>query len=270
LPVRAAWVNKGVAPCYEDLAFEWTLRSADGTAVAATQEFPGTPTRRWMPGQPVTTGALLELPRGLAPGAYTLAVRMLRPEKPETRYYLPLTEGAEPGMYRVGEVKVVEGDEGKLSTLTWDFEDGHGAASAAAGMAAEVVGDPVHAGTKALKLAGRSEKSWNYAAIARVPVLGGARYRLSAWVLVRSTSRPDLGPSLKVGMNGADGKWITNANTGHYDTSALDTWQHLGVEFDCPVEAATGDVTVERGQLEAAIEVDLYVDDVELATIAAP
>jgi len=67
LPIRATWVNEGVAPCYEDLAFEWMLRSADGTAVAATQEFPSTPTRRWMPGEPVPTAVLLELPRGLAP-----------------------------------------------------------------------------------------------------------------------------------------------------------------------------------------------------------
>ena len=270
LPLKATWLNEGVAPCYEDLALEWTLLSPEGKAVAATQEFPDTPTRQWVPGEPVNTGVLLELPQGLTPGTYALTVRLFRPETPETRYYLPLVEAAEAGAYRVGEVEVVKGEAVEPRVFAWDFEDGKGAASVAQGMTAEVVGDPVHGGTKALKLSGHSEQSWGYGLIERVPLIPGARYRLSAWMLVRSTSRPDLEPTMKVGMNGGDGKWITNANTGHYDTQALNTWQQLTVEFDCPVQAATGDVCVERSALEAAIEAELYVDDVEVSVVAAP
>jgi hypothetical protein len=270
LPVQATWANEGVAPCYQDLAFEWTLVAPDGRAVAAQQEFPDTPTRRWAPGTSVVAGALLDLPQGLAAGTYMLTVRLFLPEKPETRYYLPLPEAAEDGTYRVGEIGVVKGQPGEQRAFGWDFEEGKGAASVAQGMTAEIASDPVHGGAKALKLSGHSAQTWGYGLIERVPLQPGARYRLSAWMLVRSTSRPDLEPTVKVGMNAADGKWITKANTGQYDTKALGTWQHLTVEFDCPILAATGDVSVERSSLEAPIDAELYLDDVELTVVAAP
>ncbi|MBM3499712.1 MAG: hypothetical protein FJX74_13715, partial [Armatimonadetes bacterium] len=196
--------------------------------------------------------------------------RLFLPERPDRSYGLPMREAPGTDWYAVGPLEVVAGEGEGRRALTWDFEAGDAPASVAAGMAAEVVRDPVHEGAGALKLAGHSEQTWNYAILARVPVVGGARYRLSAWVLVRSLAGADQGPNLKVGLNGTDGKWITNANTNGYDTGALDTWQHVTVEFDCPVEAATGDVTVERGSLDASIEAELYVDDVELLTVAAP
>jgi hypothetical protein len=270
LPLRATWTNEGVAPCYENLAFEWTLLSPEGTPVSALRAFPDTPTREWRPGSPVAASLVLDVPTNLPPGRYGLTVRMFLPERPETRYQLPLGESRLAGSYRVGEIEVVTGEAGTRQRLAWDFEDGEGPAAVPPGMVAEVVGNPVHGGARALRLSGHSEQTWNYGVVSRVPMVGGGRYRLSAWVLVRSLTGAERGPNLKVGLNGADGKWISNANTNGYDTGALDTWQYVTAEFDCPVEAATGDVTVERGALDAAIEAELYIDDVELLTLAAP
>jgi hypothetical protein len=270
LPISQTWLNQGVAPCYENLAFEWALVSPEGRAVATAQDFPETPTRRWLPDAPIAVSAVLTLPQGLPPGPYALTTRAFLPENPAARYYLPLVPAAGAGAYRVCEVNLVPADDVAPQVWHWDFEEGRAAASAAQGVGAETVADPVHGGAGALRLRGHSEQSWGYATIERVSVLPAARYRLSAWVLVRAISRPEFRPTLKVGLNAADGKWITNANTQPYDTSRLDTWQLLTVEFDCPANAATGDVTVERSAFEAAIEAEVYVDEVELLTLAAP
>jgi hypothetical protein len=93
---------------------------------------------------------------------------------------------------------------------------------------------------------------------------------LSGWLLVRRLDPPRLSPTMKVGMNDAEGEWITNANTQRYNTQALDTWQQLTVEFDCPPTAATGDITVERSALDEPIGAELYLDDAELELLASP
>lgn len=270
LPLQQVWENLGVAPAYENLAFEWQLLSPDGEAVASAREFPTTPTTRWLPGEPVQAGALLEVPPGLAPGIYGLTVRMFLPEAEEKAYYIPLEIMAEPGVYRVAEVEVVRGEATDIEPVRWTFEEPGPGARVPEGMTAEIVDDPVHSGGGALRLSGTSADAWAYGVIDTVPVVPGGRYRLSGWVRFDSLNAPGRRPSMKLGMNAADGTWITNANTQPYDTKQLTTWQHLVVEFDCPVNAATGDITVERGGFGDTIEAELYLDDVELTLISAP
>ncbi len=270
LPVKQIWENQGVAPCYQNLAMEWQLRDSEGEVVASTQHIPETPTTLWRPGEPVETGCLVELPPALAVGEYTLVARMCLPEEPGAVYRLPLTDELEPGAYAVADVTVVAGQADAAQTIAWDFEGGETTATGTEGVAVSIVDDPVRGGAGSLRVAGTSEQTWNYCQLANLPVVAGGRYRLSAWMLVKSISQPSRRPTMKVGVNDAADDWIENYNTAPYDTSTLNTWQPVAVEFDCPITGATGHVTVERGGFGDVIEAEIYLDDVELALIAAP
>ncbi|MGQ9730216.1 MAG: DUF4832 domain-containing protein [Candidatus Zipacnadales bacterium] len=270
LPLQQTWFNEGVAPCYQNLAVEWSVLAPDGQVVATKQDFPEIPTRSWWPGTEVKIGTILALPQAIPPGQYSLAVRLFLPEEPMTPYYLPLAGHNGQGVYHIAPIEVVPAEEGEAQSYVWNFEAGLGFVVAANGITADVVADPVHGGERALRFAGESRNTWNFGQIATVPVLPGARYRLSAWVLIRVLEPLTNHPKMKVGFNGAEGKWITNAFTQPYDVQTLDTWQHLVAEFDTPLSAVTGNVTVERSALADTITAEIYVDDVELTLLAAP
>lgn len=272
LPLQQVWENRGVAPCYENLALEWGLFAPDGRVVATHAEFPEPPTTLWMPGKPVNRAALLAFSAGVQPGKYLLGVRLFLPERPEQRYYLPMEEGAPlpEGWYRVGEVDLLPGVAGPSQVSRWDFEGELLAVSTPKGMSATVAEEPVHGGTHALALRGSCENTWSYGIVAHLPLVPGARYRLSGWMLVRRLEGLRETPSLKVGINDAEDKWITNATTGAYRTDAMGQWQELSVEFDVPVSGAFGYICVERNSFSGKADIEMYVDDIELRMTAAP
>ncbi len=270
MPIQQTWQNQGVAPCYENLGLEWGLFGADGRPVATRPDFPGVPTTQWVPAQDIEVATILDLPPGLAPGQYLLGVRLFLPEKPEQRYYLPMAEMGAQDWYRVGEVQIVPGVAGQERVWVWDFEGDFTPAGLAQGMAAALVDDPLHGGARALRIEGQCEDTWGYATLARVALEPGARYRLTGWMLVRKLEGLRGGPSMKVGINGPDGAWVTNATTGAYRMDQPDTWQRLSVEFDTPAQGVTGDVCVERGSFSGVADAEIYLDDLELRTTAAP
>ncbi len=272
LPVMQEWVNEGIAPCYEHLALEWRLVDGAGRAVASEAYFPAVPTTKWLPGKAVKTGCVLEIPAGTAPGRYGLQVRLFMPERPEVRYYLAMKGGDGRGWYTVGQVEVVRGRLGPREAVRLDFErpEQLRRVSTAKGIKASIAPGQGRGGSAALWVRGTCEKTWNYAVLARLPVLPGARYRLEAWMLVRSCEgapRKNRGPHLKVGVDDAEGEWVENFNTQPYDMGRRGQWQKLTVEFDCPVEGARGYICIERGEYEPRMSVDLLIDDVVLTLL---
>jgi hypothetical protein len=81
---------------------------------------------------------------------------------------------------------------------------------------------------------------------------------------------PGLAPYLKLGVSDAQGKWITNFSTESYDLSRPGTWQRLVGYADTPAEAATGDLAIEKGVLEAAISAAIRIADVKLELLESP
>jgi len=264
------WVNQGIAPCYESLAFEWALLSQDGQALARVQAFPATPTTQWRPGEEVQAGATIDLPAGAPAGEYTLAVRLFRPEEPATAYYLPLAGRDAAGWYRVGAVELVPEDGGAMPETRLDFEAPLAGVSTPEGVQAQIEGEPVHGGAGALHVSGSCANTWNYALIARAALVPGARYRIEGWMRVDRLDGLAQSPYFKVGINAADGAWITNESTEAYALAQPGTWQRLAVDFDVPPSGTTGDICIERGALEGTADVDLRVDDVVLRMLAGP
>lgn len=269
LPVRARWVNDGTAAPDRSFALEWTLVGADGRAIAQARSFPSTPTNLWTPGAEIETAAVLRIPAGTPSGEARVLVRVSDPER-GAPIALALA-GAAGGPYELGTTRVVERALADWVVLREDFEAGTGDWGAAEGIALSADGGGAHSGSRSLLVAGRTERTWNYAN-RPVPGVahGGARYRLTAWVLVESLGEGSPAPYLKLASSTAGGAWLTNANTAAYDVRRAGEWQRLSIETDIPAEAGSLSVAIEKGSYEGAAEVRMRVDDLAVELTEGP
>jgi hypothetical protein len=100
-PVSLWWLNKGVAPVYQEhwLAFE--LRAEGAAAQIRTSADP----RKWLPGDALFESSVY-IPETLKPGSYRLRVALLDARTGEPAIKLA-NEGRQPdGWYDIGEVRV--------------------------------------------------------------------------------------------------------------------------------------------------------------------
>ena len=100
-PVSLWWLNKGVAPVYQEhwLAFE--LRAEGAAAQIRTSADP----RKWLPGDALFESSVY-IPETLKPGSYRLRVALLDARTGEPAIKLAI-EGRQPdGWYDIGEVRV--------------------------------------------------------------------------------------------------------------------------------------------------------------------
>jgi hypothetical protein len=270
LVLEQTWKNLGVAPCYDSYALRWSLVDAAGQAVAQCVTFPRRPTTLWWPGDEVVLKNLATIPADIPPGSYRLRVEMLKPEQAGLAVQLALSGPDGAGRYDLGEVTVQRGPRRSEMVYEQDFQTGAGGWQGTRGITvrADVGGRD---GGGCLLVSGREPgASWNYAWVRlAAPVLPYSRYRLSCWVKVDSIE-PGLAPYLKLGVSDAQGKWITNLNTELYDLSRPGTWQRLVAYADTPAEAATGDLAIEKGVLEAAISAAIRIADVKLELLESP
>jgi hypothetical protein len=125
-------------------------------------------------------------------------------------------------------------------------------AGPASGIESTVDPQTFHSGTSSLRLTGDQRGAWNYAARSlAMPVLPGSKYRLSCWLRMDRLEPAQVVPYLKIGLTGADGRWLTNFQTNLYDMAATGTWQRLEGIVETPLETAGGHLALERGSKEA-------------------
>jgi len=106
--LQMRWANRGVAPCYSDHRAEVSLFDQDGRFVVALAGRPVPAVREWAPGQEVAVRLPFVVPASVAPGEYSLKVRLLLGSgSGHTRFVRVATEGADgEGRYTVGTVRV--------------------------------------------------------------------------------------------------------------------------------------------------------------------
>ncbi len=269
LLIEHHWKNTGVAPCYDSYALRWSLADAKGKVVAQQLDFPLVPTTRWWQNEEITLNSMFRIPAGVPAGTYRLKVAMVKPEDPAVAVQLAIG-GAADGDYDLCEISAAAPEEHANPLFTEDFESGESAWSTSEGMSAKIDAD-AHAGKHALLVGGaEAGKSWNYAARRGLPLLPASRYRFSCWMKVDSISDPTLPPYVKVGVNDAANKWLTNCNSSKYDVTRLGTWQALSGIVETGATAATGSFAIEKGVLEAKVEAVIHLDDVELELLESP
>lgn len=268
--LQSTWRNDGIAPCYASYALDWALLDGEGHEIVAERLFPKNPTSQWWPGEEQTVDLRLRLPAGLPAGEYRLAVAMTDPETGQ-RLGLGIAGRDDAGRYRLCALRTEAVASGPATILQEGFEGEPAAWRGASGIAIDVAADAAHEGRRALRVAGTSKGTWNYAAM-RVPagVPPGSRVRLSAWLRVDRLEGTRRGPFLKIGINDTEGHWITNLNTESYDLAALGTWQPLHGVGEVPANAGTADLAIERGEPEPEMAVDLRLDDVQIEVLEAP
>jgi hypothetical protein len=271
IPITAVWRNDGVAPCYDSFALEWSLVDAAGKTIGPQLEFPVTPTTRWWPGEEQAVKTLLRVPADTPPGEYRLQVAMVLPETGQ-RIMLGIAGRDDQGRYRLCSVRGIAGS-GPAGKVIYEegFEGQAAPWSAVAGMSATVDTGAAHSGQASLLVSGTQEQGWNYVSHrVTTPLVGASKYRLTGWLLVEQIAPGGHPPYLKIGVNGANGKWITNFNTGPYDVAKPGTWQELTVEAEVPPEAATADLCIEKGAFATPITAKMRLDDVKLELLEAP
>jgi hypothetical protein len=272
LALYQTWKNAGVAPCYDSYALRWSLVNAQGEAVVQTMTFPRQPTTLWWPGGEVSVQDQVTVPAATPPGLYRIKVEMLKPETcPELaerageEIQLALANSDAEGRYDLAEVRLERAPRRERVVYEETFARGASGWSAAPGVEMKVKGGE----ESALVLSGREPgQSWNYGSV-RVDLLPFSRYRLSLWMKVDAIS-PQLPPYAKIGANAPDGRWLTNFNTNQYDLGKLGEWQLLVTYADTPGEAASGDLAIEKGQLETPVSATLQIRDVKLELLESP
>jgi hypothetical protein len=100
------WENAGVAPPYRDFRLAIRLRPSDSKG-EPSDHVTDTSIRGWLPGSH-RTDLSLQLPAGLAPGRYEVAVGIV--DSPERRPAVRLANGGRDaaGGYRVSELEIVQ------------------------------------------------------------------------------------------------------------------------------------------------------------------
>ncbi|MGE5532567.1 MAG: DUF4832 domain-containing protein, partial [Bacteroidota bacterium] len=270
LPLEVTWRNDGIAPCYDSLATRWSLVDAEGKAVAQEECFPRVPTTQWWPGEPQTAALVLRVPEGLKPGEYTLRVTMFVPETGKT--ILLGIQGKQPdGSYALCPVPAVAGEATANTGFETGFETEDKPWTAVPGITTTLVTEGAHEGQKALLVSGTADTVWNYASCRLPqPLVAFGKYRLSAWMKMDECSSKQMAPYLKIGVNGTDGKWITNFSTERYDLGKLGAWQLLQGTAELPANAATADLAIEKGDNTTPVTLKLWLDDVKLELLEAP
>jgi hypothetical protein len=269
LVLEETWRNQGVAPCYDSYALRWQLVDANGRVVMDELRFPERPTTLWWPGEQVQQRDLVLVPADVPPGTYRLRVAMVKPEAPELRIQLGVAGRQADGSYDLGQVAVERVAAKTEVAYEEGFETGTGGWTAVTGMAMERDAD-ARSGEWSLRLRGTEPgAAWSYAAVP-VPVQPYSLYRLSCWMKVAAIEPAEAPPYLKLGVDDAAGKWITNLNTNQYDLTKIGTWQQLVAHCDTPPETASGVIAIEKGVLEMAINVSMLIDDVKLELLESP
>lgn len=271
LLVESDWKNIGVAPCYDSYALRWSVVSEAGKTVAEQTTYPSTPTTLWWSGEAVALRSIIPVPAGLTPGTYRLKVAMVKPEEPALCIQLGLAGRDADGRYDLCALPAAPGASPSGVVSSEGFEAGTGGWQAAPGMTVHA-DTTAHTGHGSLLLQGTQPgNAWNYASVdLKPPVLPAARYRFSCWMKVDALTPKDHAPYLKLGVNDAQGHWLTNFSTNPYDTSKLGAWQRIEGEADTPPAAALGQFAVEKGALEAHLTATIRLDDVTLELMEAP
>lgn len=273
VPLLSTWRNDGVAPCYDSFALEWTLVGAQGEAVASELLFPAVPTTQWWPGEEQQVSAMLRVPADTPPGDYRLRVALIVPETGR-RILLGIAGRDDEDSYELCTLPGVRAEAGEAVVYEEGFE-GEDATpwNPTTGMETAVDGGAARSGEASLLVTGTNEQGWNYAAFrVPTPAVGGGLYRLSAWMLVEGIE-PALArcaPYLKIGVNDAEGRWFENHGSNRYDLGRIGEWQELVVTADLPLQAASLDLAIEKGEYHTPITVRLRLDDVRLELVEAP
>ncbi|MFQ6098495.1 MAG: carbohydrate binding domain-containing protein [Armatimonadota bacterium] len=270
--IQHAWRNDGVAPCYDSYALRLQLVGEDGRQVAEELHFPQVPTNRWWPGEEHVFRTLIRVPADAAPGRYTVKVAVVLPERPDQPPILLGIEGRDAaGRYTLCRLEGVKAAPLRATVYETGFEPGEKPWTPIEGMRADIHRAGAHSGEGCLRLTGTQADAWNYAVHQiEAPLLPFSRYRLSGWMKVERLEPKAYEPYLKCGLTDAKGNWITNHNTGRYDTKQMGTWQRLEVTFETTGQTAGGHLAVEKGLRSASIAATIYLDDVMLRLLEAP
>ncbi len=269
--LEQTWQNTGVAPCYRSYALRWTLTNTQGQAVAEQVIYPAHPTTLWWPGETVTCTDVFSIPADTPPGSYRLKVAMFEPEDPSARIQLGMEGRDSQGRYDLCPLPVERRPGGSDTVYQEGFEAGVGGWEATEGIQVHADAN-AHSGKQSLGIRGlQPGNAWSYAALTlKTPVLPASRYELSGWMRVDHLSPGAAAPYLKIGLNDANGKWLTNVETNKYDMSRPGTWQRLIAYVETTPETAGGQLAVEKGSLEGHNEVTLELDDVRLELLESP
>lgn len=271
--LKVTWRNLGAAPCYQHLAVEIALASEKGEDVFRMVEIPEKPTTLWLPKQDVVTYFSSALPKGLAPGTYSLKIGLVDPFDETRHILLPLKNRDARGRYPVSllpaeprtaplpQPKIAGGDfEADKLPEGWWF---------AKGLQASLVKEDAPEGKQCLRLEGKTGEGWNYGGAPGIPLLPGAEYLLKAKMKVIALDDTKKPPHFKMGLEDSEKKWFANMNTGRYDVSKMGTWQELRGQFVTPANTAGGRFAIEKGDTLPR-EVVILVDDVRLQLLGAP
>jgi hypothetical protein len=265
--VRSEWKNTGIAPSHDSFAVVWSLIDQEGKTAASDTTFPVNPTNRWWPGETQTVAGMIRLPAGSPPGLYRLAVAMVLPENGR-----PIGLGIEGrdnnGRYLLDLIRINTAKPANNTVFETGFETAKPAWNIPKGMTAGMEPGGARTGKGSLLVEGSLKDGWNYAWYRLPsPLVGGARYRLTGWMLVERMEPTGFPPYLKLGVNDRKGAWLINVNTDKYDLTKTGTWQKLTAVGDLPAEAETGEISVEKGDNNTAAAVRLRLDDVTLEII---
>ena len=268
--IRSEWKNMGIAPSHDSFAVVWSLIDPAGKTAASDTAFPVNPTNRWWPGETQTIAGTIRLPAGSPPGIYRLAVAMVLPETGRPIGSIETIglgiEGRDNnGRYLLDSIRIKPEKSANNTVFETGFETVKPAWDVPKGMTAGMESDEARTGKGSLVIAGSLKDGWNYAwHNLPSPLIGGARYRLTGWMLVEKMDPSSLPPYLKLGVNGRKGVWLTNINTEKYDPAMPGTWQKLTAVGDLPPDAEIGEISVEKGDNTTAASVKLRLDDITL------
>lgn len=270
LPLRSSWRNDGVAPASESYAIRWSLLDASGKESLSELAFPAVPTTQWWPGESYQADATLSVPERLRPGRYRLAVAMGLPDGGDG-IALGIEGRDSKGRYLLGAIEVTRdaaaAPKGGAARAAFeqDFETDGPPWRAAEGISVAVDEKAAHGGRKSLLVSGSAAEAWSYVSLRLEEKLHqGARYKLSAWMLVEKIDPVSRPPLLKLGVRDGSGKFLRNFTSEAYDTKRLGTWQKLEVAADLPPGAASGEIAVEKGDNTTRVAIELRLDDVRL------
>ena len=118
------------------------------------------------------------------------------------------------------------------------------------------------------KISGSISNTWSFVDIqsVKIPLTGGAIYRLECWMKADALSRPDLSPYLRLGVYNGSKKWIANCITQSYDIAAMGQWQKLWWEFKVDSTAAYGVLSIQKSVTDA-MSATMYVYGVSLTKL---
>ena len=118
-----------------------------------------------------------------------------------------------------------------------------------------------------LRVQGRMETGWNYAASERFAIRPNQLYRLAAWVRVDKLGPSSPAPYLKCELVGDDRSQPPGqVHTDAYDTARLGQWQELTIEFLAPAAAKRFWLALEKGTSGPA-EIDALLDEIRVEPI---